>query len=286
MQLRFLVLGMSRRRAGQIVMDQLRRLVIAGVLSGAASAANAGPVENHQAAVDALADVRAAIEEIQGTAPMVDAGLDSLVRARRAIDDLVGSSDSRYTGAGSDGGSMTGALVYLDQVFADDAHAPWAPAIAHAQGHVRAAVKHLQEAVAEDRAEAYQRDVIAALADLETAVGRASELGVRGGISGALATTVLGVPAGATTVSACDIPRDVPSYGVAAGYLVFVALPAHQGETRLPIDLGSTLLVATADYLVIYTAAETLRPTLCGPIRDGLAPDAAATTVAAASRVN
>lgn len=261
--------GVRRPRAEHAMKRALRRVVMAAVLSGAASATNAALVDDHQATVDALAEVRAAIERVEGAVPLAYAGLDPAMHAARlAINDLVGPSDSRYTGAGGDGGARMGALVHLDQVLAHDPHAPWAPAIAHAQGHVRAAVTHLQEASADDRAEAYERDVTAALADLETAVGRASELGAPGGISGALATTVLGVPAGARTVSACDAPQDVPSYGIAAGYLVYVALPVHRGETRLPIDLGSTLFVSGDDYLVLYTAAEILRPALCGPVRD------------------
>jgi len=269
MQLCIPGVDVRRRLVEHAMKGGLRRAIVAGLLSGAASATNAALVEDHQAAVEALADVRAAIERIEGTLPLAYAGLDPAVHAARlAINDLVGASDSRYTSAGDDGGGSVGALVYLDQVLAHDAHAPWAPAIAHAQRHVRAAVTHLQEAFADDRAEAYERDITAALADLEAAVGRASELGAPGGISGALATTVLGVPAGARTVSACDAPQDVPSYGIAAGYLVFVALPVHPGETRLPIDLGSTLFVAGDAYLVLYTAAEILRPALCGPVRD------------------
>jgi hypothetical protein len=68
---------------------------------------------------------------------------------------------------------------------------------------------------------------------------------------------------------ACETPQDFPSYGVAAGYLVFVALPLQQGKARLPADLGSTLILTSGDHVIVYTAAEALRPALCGPVGNG-----------------
>lgn len=98
---------------------------------------------------------------------------------------------------------------------------------------------------------------------------------------------MLGVPAAARVVSGCDIPQDVPSYRVAAGYLVFVAFPLQQEEVRLQIDLGSTLFVESDGHLIVYTAAEALRPALCGSMRGTLAPEAdAMRTVAAISQAN
>jgi hypothetical protein len=203
---------------------------------------------------------------------------------RRAINDLVGSRDARYRAPAGHCGDMIGALGHLRGLVAPDAVAPWVAPIADARDHLHAAVTRLQEACVADRGEPYRHDVAAALADLEAAVGRASGLGAAGGISAALATTVLGVPAGARTVSACDVPREFPSYGVAAGYLVFVALPAQQGEARLPNDLGGTLFVPSKDHLIAYTAAETLRPTLCGPVRDSSASPVREESVVAAAR--
>jgi hypothetical protein len=46
---------------------------------------------------------------------------------------------------------------------------------------------------------------------------RESTVGVLGGLRGALATTTLGIPADATTVSGCGLPAKAPAYGVIDG---------------------------------------------------------------------
>lgn len=272
--------------------DALRRLVVVGLLLGGANAnaalsdahRDAGG-DAHQDAVQALADVHAAIDDLNAAVPSAGASPDDFMHAtRRAINDLVGPRDARYRTPEGHGGDMIGALGHLRRLVAHDGIAPWVTPIAAARDRIRAAVTRLQEACAADPGEPYWHDVAAALAELEAAVGHASELGAAGGISGALATTVLGVPAGARTVSACDVPREFPSYGVAAGYLVFVALPAQQGEVRLANDLGVTLLVPSEDHLIAYTAAETLRPALCGSVRDSSASPVRGESVVAVAR--
>ena len=282
MQLHSVSLGVGWWRAHRPALGLVRRVLAAGLLWGTANAALG---QGHEDAVGALADVRAAIEELDGASPPAATGPDRFVHAaRRAINDLVGTNDARYKSGEGYGGDMLGALGHLRLLTSHEADAPWAVPIAQAETYVRAAVAPLEQASAEDRSDVYQREVAAALADLETAAGRASELGAAGGISGALATTVLGVPAGAKTVPACEVPREFPSYGVAAGYLVFVAFPVQQGATRLPIDLGSTLFVSSDDHLIVYTAAETLRPALCGPVRDSAASGAGEAGVVLATR--
>lgn len=245
------------------------------LLACSAAAAPATTVaHNHAEALGALANVRAAIDDIQGAhgdllSGAAGSGEDCAHAAHRAINDLVGAGNADYRQSDGFGGDAVGALAHLERLSAQDGAAPWAEPIAHARDHARAAIPHLLRAAAEACDEPSRRELTAALAELAAAVGRASELGPLGGISGALATTVLGVPSGAKMLPACETPRDFPSYGVAAGYLVFVALPLQQGKARLPADLGSTLLLTSGDHVVVYTAAEALRPALCGPVGNG-----------------
>jgi len=249
---------------------------VAGVLlvCSAAAAPATTAADNHVEALAALANLHAAIDDVQGAhadllSGAAGGGGDCAHAAHRAINDLVGSADADYRESDGLGGDAVGALVHLERISGEDAAAPWAEPIAHARDHARAAIPHLLHATAEACDETSRRELTAAAAELAAAVGRASELGPLGGISGALATTVLGVPAGAKVLPACETPRDFPSYGVAAGYLVFVALPLQQGKARLPADLGSTLLLTSGDHVIVYTAAEALRPALCGPVGNG-----------------
>jgi len=121
----------------------------------------------------------------------------------------------------------------------------------------------LQSAIAEHGLDRFQLDATDALASLEMAIGRSSELTALGGLSGALATTVLGVPPGARFVSACRQPTELPAYGVAAGYLVYVALSTDHGALSLSFDFGARRIEVDGNRVIVYTAAAELLPSLC-----------------------
>jgi hypothetical protein len=247
--------------------------VLGALLACSAAAAPATTIaDDHVEALGALANLRAAIDDIQGAhgdllSGAAGAGGDCAHAAHRAINELAGPASAEYRESDGLGGDTVGALVHLERLTAENSAAPWSEPIAHARDHASAAIPHLLHAEACD--ETSRRELTAALAELTAAVGRGSELGPLGGISGALATTVLGVPTSAKMLPACETPQDFPSYGVAAGYLVFVALPLQQGKARLPADLGSTLILTSGDHVIVYTAAEALRPALCGPVGNG-----------------
>jgi polar amino acid transport system substrate-binding protein len=246
-----------------------RSIVAASLWAAAGVAAAAVATDAHEEAVTALQDLRAAVGEVEQSAAEPDAGRDRLVQlGQRAINDVVGMNDARFRGSSGRTSSPAGALGHLDQLIEYGAGVPWFPAITGAYVNARAAVSRLEDALAERGIDPFQRDATDALANLEMAIGRASDMGTLGGVAGALSSTVLGVPAGAQVVSACEQPTDVPAYGTAAGYLVYVALPLQGGEARLPIDLGGSLISVDHNRLIVYTAAEKLRPALCNPVKE------------------
>ena len=110
------------------------------------------------------------------------------------------------------------------------------------------------DAIGEREMEDYQTDLTRALANLGLAVGRPSQDGVLGGLSGALANTELGVPAGALRVAGCSVPARAPAYGLVSGQLVYVALPRAAAAAQLPSNLDVRSIVVRGDDVVLYTA--------------------------------
>jgi mono/diheme cytochrome c family protein len=98
---------------------------------------------------------------------------------------------------------------------------------------------------------------------LLVAAGRPSQLGVLGGLRGALATTDLGIPPGGRVVSGCAAPTQVPAYGVTKGYLTYLAISRQEGSTRLPETIGVRDVSVRDDAIVMHTAAEDLVGQLC-----------------------
>ena len=76
---------------------------------------------------------------------------------------------------------------------------------------MRAAVAHLRDALQGARTDGLRDSPSSrALTYMEVARGRPTETGVFGGLEGALANTVLGVPAGAPQQDACAAPKAAP----------------------------------------------------------------------------
>ncbi len=243
-------------------------LAVAGVFAGANAAvpAVAAPAD-HDRATASLADVRAVVAEIVRIEDGYAVGPASYQRAaHRALNALVGRRDRDYAAAAGDPGDGTGAIGHLDALLDRNAVEVWTPAIQGAKANLLAAAQNIQDALGEHEMEEYQGDLTQALANLALAVGRPAVAGVLGGIDGALGNTVLGVPAGALTVSGCTPPARAPAYGVVRGRLAYVALPRASASSALPAELSIGRVVVTGNAVVLYTRAVEGNATaaLCG----------------------
>ena len=172
-------------------------------------------------------------------------------------------------------GDAAGAIAHVDTVLDRRGSPPWVDALHGVQVNLRAALARLRDALEARELEDYQIDVTSALLNLQAAVGQPTRTGVFGGLSGALATTALGVPAGAREVSACAPAASAPAWGVKDGYLAFVSVPAAAGTAGLPEDFGSRDVSVQGDRLIMRTAASGIVAALCGKKSD---PPAAAST--------
>jgi mono/diheme cytochrome c family protein len=231
-------------------------------LSGAAPARS--PVDDHASALAALADVRAAVAEIVRIEDGYAVGHGAYLRAaHRAMNALVGRRDDGYAKSFGDPGDGVGTLGHLDLMLDKAGTSLWTPAVQGAKANVLAAAEDLQSALAQKEMEEYQADLTRALASLALVVGRPSQSGVLGGLSGALANTSLGVPLGALSASGCAAPVRAPAYGVVAGRLAYVALPRSAASAGIPDDLSVARVVVQGDMVVLYTHAARDAAALC-----------------------
>ena len=231
-------------------------LVLCALVTVALASRATAAADDHGNALAALADVRATIGEIvrieDGNA--VGHGL-YLRAAHRALNALVGRRDDGYVPSFGDPGDRVGALGHIDAMLDTEGTSRWTPAMQGAKANVLAAAENLQSATHEHEMEEYQGDLTHALANLALVIGRTTQDGVFGGISGALANTDLGVPAGAASVSGCAIPSRTPAYGVVSGRLAFIALPRARASTNLPAEISVSRVVVRGDDVVLYTSA-------------------------------
>ncbi|MEA2718518.1 MAG: polar amino acid transport system substrate-binding protein, partial [Candidatus Eremiobacteraeota bacterium] len=215
-------------------------------------------------ALAALADVRAAVAEIVRIEDGYAVGHGAYLRAaHRAMNALVGRRDDGYAASFGDPGDGVGTLGHLDRMLDKTATARWTPAVQGAKANVLAAAENLQSALHDKQMEDYQADLTRALASLALVVGRSSESGVLGGLSGALANTSLGVPRGAASAPGCAPPSRGPSYGVVAERLTYVALPRTTASAAIPAELSVSRVVVHGDDVVLYTHAERETAVLC-----------------------
>jgi hypothetical protein len=77
-----------------------------------------------------------------------------------------------------------------------------------------------------------------------------------------LATTTLGIPADAATVSGCSLPAKAPAYGVIDGYLTYIAIP-DSGAVEFPHPIGIRKVSFGSGYVALHTAASDLIGRLC-----------------------
>ena len=102
-----------------------------------------------------------------------------------------------------------GAIGHIDALLDRKETPVWAAPLQGAEANMRAAVAYLQDSLKARELMDYELAASRALTYLEVARGRPTETGVLGGLEGALANTVLGVPAGATQADGCA-PRPPP----------------------------------------------------------------------------
>jgi mono/diheme cytochrome c family protein len=238
-------------------------LVVALAAGGSPPARAAS--DDHAGALAALADIHAAVAEIVRIEDGYAVGHGAYLRAaHRAMNALVGRRDDGYARSFGDPGDGVGALGHLDQILDKVGTSPWTPAVQGAKINVLAAAADLQDAFGEKEMEDYQTDLTRALANIALVVGRPSQDGVLGGLSGALATTALAAPAGARIVAACATAPSAPSYGVAAGRLAYVALPRSAAASAIPPGLNINRIAVRGDAVVLYTLAPRDTADLCG----------------------
>jgi mono/diheme cytochrome c family protein len=131
-----------------------------------------------------------------------------------------------------------------------------------AKANLLAVVVDLHDAMNEKQMEDYETDLTEALANLALVNGRPSEDGALGGVTGALANTSLGVPAGAPTVSGCSVPTRAPAYGVVNGHLAYVALP-RMSASPIPKEMSVSRVVVRGDAVVLYTRQTEIVDAIC-----------------------
>jgi polar amino acid transport system substrate-binding protein len=227
-------------------------------------APGARAAEPHAETLAALADTQAAITEIvQAEDRIVNSPTHYHRAARRAINAIVGAGDPLFDRASGNPGDAAGAIAHVDALLDRRDSPPWVDALHGVQVNLRSALARLRDALDARELEDYQVDVTRALLNLQVAVGRPAQPGVFGGLKGALATTTLGVPAGARRVSACAPASEAPAWGVKNGYLAFVSVPAATGTAGLPEDFGSRDVSVRGDRLIVRTAAAGIVAALC-----------------------
>jgi len=231
------------------------------LISPAANAAT----DAHAETLAALADTRAAIAEIvHAEDRIINSPNPYHLAARRAINAIVGKDDPLFDRASGTPGDALGAIGHVDRVLDRRGNPPWTNTLHGVEVNLRAGLARLRDALEARQMEDFQFDATTALLNLQEAVGQPTRNGVFGGLEGALATTSLGVPAGARRVSACEPPSTAPAYGLKDDYLAFVAVPAASGTAGLPEDFGSRDVRVEGDRLIVRTAAARIVAKLCG----------------------
>ncbi len=252
-------------------------VLLAGCLAFlVAPASRAATTDDHQQAVAALTDVEAAITELVHADASYAVGPQAYHRAaQRAINALAGAGGDGYRADAGSRGDPSGALGHIDSLLDRSATPVWVVPLHSAEANVRAAVSYLRDALEADGFMEYATATSRALTYLEVARGRPTETGALGGLEGALANTVLGVPAGAREQDACRVPSAAPAYGLHGGYLAWVTVPASVGTHALAEDPGATSLSLQDGMIVLHTVVAPIVARDCGKTTTGDPPSAA-----------
>ncbi|GAC1559098.1 MAG: hypothetical protein NVS3B17_09510 [Vulcanimicrobiaceae bacterium] len=232
--------------------------------------ARAAGIDDRTHAERSLAAIRASMAEIVRVEDGNDVGHDKyVVAAERARNLLVGSKDPAYVAAvGGETPDGVGAIGHIDSLLDRKGTTVWTPALQGAKMNLLAAVVSMTDALNEKQMESYENDLSQALADIALAIGRTSDIGIFGGIEGALASTTLGIPGGADVVSGCAAPSRAPAYGVTAGRLTFVALPRRNArDVPVPNHIVAKRVSFQADRVIFFTGDASKLATLCATSR-------------------
>lgn len=220
---------------------------------------------DHQQAVAALTDVKAAIAEIVQADSTYATNKNIYYRAsQRAINALAGAHGAGYVAEPGSPGDAQGAIGHIDALLDRQDTPAWSTSLHGAEANIRAAIVHLSDATHAHELMDYEIAVSRALTYLQVARGRATETGLFGGLEGALATTVLGIPADARQQDACaGPPSTAPAYGTHEGYLAWIAIPNGDGKHGLAEDTGATDVAVQNGAIILYTAANKLVINAC-----------------------
>ncbi len=245
---------------------------IAGMLAlGVAGAAAGGAEDPHSQALGALDDLDAAVGELDSALSLTEHAPDPYKSAaHRALNALVGAKGSEYSQAAGASGDEEGALGHLQWLSSHAGSAPWKSPVQGAEVNASAAKSRLHEAIDADDLQQFQVSASSALEALLVALGHDFDIGPLAGLRGALATTSLGVPHDAIMVSGCARPKvtpgESPAYGVANGYLTFVAISDRDRNTRLPESIGAQDISVENGTVVLHTAAMGKIGTICANV--------------------
>lgn len=249
-------------------------IVAAVVLLGAGPAGAAGN-GHHAQAMAALHDLQAAVGELHRASMLTVSGEAPYKQAaQRALNAVVGEGGDGFDASAGNPGDGQGVLGHLKVLIHEAGSAPWQAGVAGALVNASVAHSRLLDTMKADELGDFQLAMSGALEALDVALGRDSATGALGGLQGALATTALGVPDGAHTVSGCALPATAPAYGVTKGYLLYVALPDH-GDATLPQSVGVGGVTVGNGMVVLRTAAAPMAKHLCPQHAQATAPAAA-----------
>ncbi len=259
------------------------RLAVAIVASSllAASATSAATLDDRATAHAALADIRSTIADIVAIENGFAVGHQTyLAAAERARNGLVGNRDREYVAAAGSSSDAAGAIAHVDELLDRKDDSLWTPAMQGAKINLLAAEQSLSNALHEKQMEDYETDLTTALSSLSLAIGRPTDTGVLGGIQGALASTTLGLPAGARVVSGCSAPSAAPSYGVVGGNVTFVSIPRGADAISVPPEMMVDHLVIMPQQVVLFTRPQSEMTHLCASASTARPHPAAALSLA------
>lgn len=238
---------------------------LALVAALAPTGATAATLGDRDLALHAIADMRAATDSIVRTEDGNAVGRTAYTTAaREARNALIGRSDRDFTRSVRNPGDDVGAIGYIDRLLDRSSTARWTDGLRGAKINLLAAAQSLTDATHAKQMEEYQTDLTAAIADISLAIGRPTQDGVLGGIEGALATTVLGIPAGASVLPGCSAPNVAPAYGVTAGRLAYLAVDRRAAAVTVPVDFPVRRIAVMGDRLVLYANSATDAARACG----------------------
>src|SRR5579872_3663304 len=220
--------------------------------------------DDHAQAQAALANIEAAINELVQADASYATDRNVYRRAsQRAINALAGAHGEGYDASAGSAGDAAGAIGHIDALLDRRDKPVWVDPLHGAEANMRAAVAHLHDSLKARELMDYEISASRALTYLEVALGRPTDLGVLGGLEGALANTELGVPAGAARENGCAAPTSAPAYGVHDGYLAWIAASGSEGTHALAESPGGAETAVHNGIAALRTAAAALVAKSC-----------------------